>query len=74
MGKAKKSKKLGEFEWSRETRRVIPLQANHVYIFDDKGKRRHLKRDSEEFNQTVAELDEKMDGRITREMKELGWL
>ena len=66
-------KKQKDFEWSGETRRVIPLKANHCYIFDHKGKTHHINRDSDEFLALAVDVNENTNGRIEAEMKNLGW-
>jgi len=49
MSKRKAKGKKGEYEWSGDVRRIIPLQNEYCYLNDEKGKTFHLKRDSEEF-------------------------
>lgn len=73
MGKKKAKGKKGEYEWSSDLRRIIPLKNNYCYINDEKGKTQHLKRDSEEFYTLVKHLDEVMNGRVSVELRELGW-
>lgn len=76
MGKRKLHKgKLGEHEWSRESKRIVPLQGGYCYISDEKGKLHHLKRDSDEYNSMIEHLEseEVMGSKITKELVELGW-
>ena len=74
MGKPNSKKvKKGEYEWSGEITRIIPLKNNYCYVQDEKGKLHHLKRDSIEFYALANRLNEIMDGKITRELENLGW-
>jgi hypothetical protein len=73
MGKKKAKGKKGEYEWSSDLRRIIPLKNNYCYVNDDKGKTLHLERDSEEFYAIIKRVDEVMNGRITKELQDLGW-
>lgn len=74
MGKpASKKLKKGEYEWSGEISRIIPLKNNYCYVQDEKGKLHHLKRDSVEFYALAKRLNEIMEGKITRELEKLGW-
>lgn len=73
MGKTKSSKKKGEFIWSGDASRIIPLKNNYCYIFDEKGKTHHLERDSEEATSLLQRLNEVMDGKIFADLTKLGW-
>lgn len=73
MGKKKAKGKKGEYEWSSDLRRIIPLKNNYCYVNDEKGKTQHLKRDSEEFYTLARHLDEVMNGKITKELIALNW-
>lgn len=73
MGKSKKKSKSGEYEMSSDVRRIIPLKNNHCYIIDSHGRLHHLKRDSEAAIILLRSLEELTNGRITRQLKELGW-
>lgn len=72
MGKKAKGKK-GEYEWSGDLKRIIPLKNNYCYINDEKGKTPKLKRDSEDFYTLIKHLNEVMNGKIERELTDLGW-
>lgn len=74
MGKpGSKKVKKGEYEWSGEIRRIIPLKNNYCYVQDEKGKLHHLERDSTEFYALAKRLNEIMDNKITRELEVLEW-
>jgi hypothetical protein len=73
MGKKKAKGKKGEYEWSSDLRRIIPLKNNYCYVNDEKGKTHHLRRDSEEFYTLIKHLDEVMNGRLTKELQDLNW-
>lgn len=73
MGKKKGKFKKGEYEWSGDVSRIIPLKNNFCYVQDEKGKLHHLKRDSSEFYELIKSLDNIMNGKITRELNQLGW-
>lgn len=73
MGKKKGKLKKGEYEWSGDVRRIIPLKNNYCYIQDEKGKLHHLTRDSEEFYTLVRHLNDVMNDKITKELTDLGW-
>lgn len=73
MGKKKGKLKKGEYEWSGDVRRIIPLKNNYCYVQDEKGKLHHLTRDSEEFYSLAKHLNEVMNGKISKELNELDW-
>jgi hypothetical protein len=73
MGAKKSKSKKGEYEWSGDLRRIIPLKNNYCYVNDDKGKTPRMKRDSEDFYALALKLNEIMNGKIFRELEELGW-
>ena len=73
MVKKKAKAKKGEFEWSSEIRRIIPLREDYVYISDEKGKLHHLKKSSDKYVELLKHLDAVMVGKITRELEALGW-
>jgi hypothetical protein len=73
MGKAKSKKKFGEYQWSANVRRIIPLQNNYCYIQDDKGKTHHLQRYSDASIKLLTSLNVATHGLIAEELKELGW-
>ena len=72
MGKVKRKTKLGEFEYSPTARRIVPLKAGFCYIFDTKGKLHHVKRESEQCEQLIADLREDLgDARVDEEIARL---
>ena len=73
MSKRKAKGKKGEYEWSGDLRRIIPLRNGYCYVNDEKGKTPRMKNDSEEFYTLAKHLDEVMNGRISMELRELGW-
>lgn len=73
MGKAKSKGKKGEYEMSADAKRIIPLKENYCYIFDEKGKTHHLKRDSEEALELMKKLNDLTFGRVAKELENLGW-
>lgn len=64
-------KKKQEYEASGEVNRIIPLKVGYAYITDLKGKLHHLKRDSEEFDTLVKEIDEALNNKASREIESL---
>lgn len=73
MGKSKKKTKSGEYEMSPDVRRIIPLKNDYCYIFDARGKLHHLKRDSAAAIELLRSLEEVTNGRISKQLIELGW-
>jgi|JI9StandDraft_2_1071091.scaffolds.fasta_scaffold201170_2 hypothetical protein len=67
-------KKEAPFQPSGETHRIISLgQGTWAYIFDQNGRKHHVKRTSPLMVKVCKEVDEAMNGRIRAELKELGW-
>jgi hypothetical protein len=67
-------KKSEVFQPSGDIKRIISLnKGNHAYVIDHLGKVHHVARNSDRFNELVAILDENLDGRGSRELKNLGW-
>ena len=67
-------KKEQPFQPSGDTTRIISLgNATWAYLFNHLGKTLHLPRNSEEFTSACKETDEAMNGKITAELKTLGW-
>lgn len=81
MGKARKErsiigtgKKEAAYQPAGDAKRIIPLKNGWAYIWDERGALRHLLRDSEEFITACQEVEKALgDGRIMRELKQLGW-
>jgi hypothetical protein len=73
MGKKKGKAKKGGYEWTGDVRRIIPCQNGYCYVNDENGKSPHMKRDSEQFYTLAKHLDEVMNGKITKELEDLGW-
>ena len=73
MGKTKGKKQKGQYEWSGEINRIIPLKNDYCYIQDEKGKLHHLQRNSDEAISLMKSLDQIMEGKISRELESLGW-
>lgn len=74
MGKRRVKGKLGEYGWSSELSRIVPLQGGWCYLRDVKvGKTYHLKVGSDRFNELVAELTEVLgEKRMAEELKKVG--
>lgn len=67
-------KKDAPFQPSGETRRIIPLGGGtHAYLFDHLGKTHRCKVDSPEFSELCRSVDAELNGRISKELAELGW-
>lgn len=74
MARPKRSSKETKFQPSRETSRVLSLAGGqYAYLFDDMGKKHHLRTDSEQFISLCREQDKVLDGMISRDLKALGW-
>jgi|GEM_PF-5854240 len=70
---AKKNVKQ-EFQPSPDVSRIIPLASGKwAYLMNHKGKTLHLKRDTQEFVDACIENDEKMSGKIIKDLEKLGW-
>lgn len=67
-------KKDAPFQPSGDTVRIISLaNGTWAYLFNHLGKTYHLPRNSAEFANACRETDEAMNGKITLELKALGW-
>lgn len=66
-------KKSAEYQWSGDIRRIIPLASNNARITNELGKSAHYSRDSQSFKEECERLDAIMNGKISRELEELGW-
>jgi hypothetical protein len=63
-----------EFQPSGDVSRVVSLGAGSwAYLMDYNGKTLHFKRDSKLFIDACIENDEKMGGKISRDLVRLGW-
>lgn len=67
-------KKEAPFQASGETNRIVSLgQGTWAYIFDETGRKHHVKRTSPLMVDVCKRVDEAMNGRIRRELEVLGW-
>ena len=73
MATKKKNKKVLAYQWSGDISRIIPLANNSARITNELGKSYNYNRDSIEFKEECERLDAVMEGKISRELKELGW-
>ena len=73
MATKKKNKKVLAYQWSGDISRIIPLANNSARITNELGKSYNYDRDSIEFKEECERLDAVMEGKISRELKELGW-
>lgn len=73
MATKKKNKKLLEYQWSGDVSRIIPLGDNNARLTNELGKSYNYDRDSIQFKEECERLDAVMEGKISRELKELGW-
>jgi len=73
MAKKKKNKKLLEYQWSGDISRIIPLGDNAARLTNEIGKSYNYDRNSIEFKEECERLDAIMEGKITIELKQLGW-
>jgi len=74
MARPRLSSKETKFQPSRESARILSLNGGqHAYLFDDKGKKHHLERNSEEFLTLCQEQNALLDGLIARDLERLGW-
>jgi hypothetical protein len=72
---APKKKNDGTFHPSPDTKRVVSLnKGTWAYVFDGKGKKHHVKRSSELMIIVCKQADTDLNGRITAELEELGWI
>ena len=63
-----------EFQPSSDVSRIISLASGKwAYLMNYKGKTLHLKRDTQEFIDACIENDEKMPGKIVKDLSRLGW-
>lgn len=63
-----------EFQPSGDISRIIPLGSQKwAYLMDYTGKTLHFKRDTQEFVDACILNDEKMNGKITRDLIKLKW-
>ena len=64
-----------QYQYSSEVKRVIPLGGGeYCYISDENGKSKHYKRGSDEYINEIMRLDPIMNGKITKELEDLGWV
>lgn len=76
MGKTPRrpGRKDDSFQPSGESKRIIPLnEGKNAYLKDFNGKTLRFDRYSDEFIAACILNDEKMLGKITRELELLGW-
>ena len=67
-------KKEGAFQPSGETQRVVSLgQGTWAYLFDEAGKKHHVKRTSDRIIEVASKADVPLGGRIRAELVEMGW-
>lgn len=74
MAQKKKTKDSSIYQWSGDIRRIIPMGGGlYARVTNELGKSTNYERDSEAFRTECKRLDEIMNGKITRELEELGW-
>lgn len=74
MGKAKKTKKPGQFQWNGDINRIQSLDNGKVIrVRNEIGKERSFPRDSAELISYCLLADMAMDGLIRRQLTELGF-
>ena len=73
MATKKKNKKLLEYQWSGDVSRIIPLGNNTARLTNELGKSYNYDRDSIQFKEECERLDTIMEGKISRELQQLGW-
>lgn len=66
-------KKSSEYQWSGDIRRIIPIGGGNARLTNELGKSMNYSRDSPLFKEECERLDVIMDGKISRELKDLGW-
>lgn len=69
-----KSGKQAPYMANGEIKRIMSLGGGtYAYVFDAHGKTHHVKRGSDEMIQVCRETDEAMNGKVTAQLKDLGW-
>ncbi len=73
-GRGRGVQKPQGFQIAPDSKRIISLGGGTwAYINDDKGKLKHLQRDSSEFALTCKQVDAILEGKISNELTALGW-
>jgi len=63
-----------EFQPSGDISRIISLGSGKwAYLMNYQGKTLHFKRDAQNFVDACIENDEKMSGKILKDLRKLGW-
>ena len=71
---ARRIKKQEEYQPSGDIKRIISLgSGKYAYLIDEKGKCHHMSTDDPDFITRCFEINEKLDGRIVRQLKAMGW-
>jgi len=66
--------KQAEYQPSGEVKRVIPLGDNNwAYLVNHEGKTMHFNRLDALFIEECIKTDEKMSGKVVRDLDALGW-
>ena len=66
--------KQAEFQPSGEVKRIIPLGDNNwAYLVNHEGKTMHFNRLDPLFVQECIKTNEKMSGKVVRDLDALGW-
>jgi hypothetical protein len=70
---ATKKKNL-PYQTHGDIHRIIPLSdGNWAYLQDENGKLHHMRTDSDDFIEKCIAVNSALDGRIVRQLNELGW-
>lgn len=71
---ARRAKKQEEYQPSGDIQRIISLgNGKYAYLIDEKGKLNHMSTDDPDFVARCFEINEKLDGRIVRQLQAMGW-
>ena len=66
--------KQTEYQTTGDLKRVISLGGGkYAYLVDEEGKLNHFSTDDEAFVVKCAEVDRALEGRIVRQLNEMGW-
>jgi hypothetical protein len=67
-------KQAAVFQPSGDASRIVSLnQGTWAYVFDEKGKKHHVKRSSIAMVEICRSVDKALNGKIRLELEALGW-
>ena len=67
-------KKQAEYQSTGDLNRIISLGGGkYAYLIDENGKLNHMSTDDPAFILRCAEVNDKLDGRIVRQLRDMDW-